>query len=119
MKKIFISFLSLAVFASVFYFSSCKTKKIAKTACNYSPTYTADIKPIMDANCMPCHSAEKHKHNFDVSSYEATKESAKAKNFIPSLKHEAGVEPMPMKKDKLSDETIEKISCWIQNGMPK
>ncbi len=119
MKKYFTIISTLMILAISIYISSCKTKKATKTACASSPTYTADIKSILDANCMPCHSAEKHKHNIDLSSYESTKEIATAKSFLGSLRHEAGYEAMPMKKDKLDDATIEKISCWVQNGMAK
>jgi cytochrome c553 len=119
MKNIFTTSLSLVAIAACIYFSACKTKKAPATACASSPTYTADIKSILDASCMPCHSAEKHKHNIDLSGYETTKESAAGKNFLGSIRHEAGYDAMPAKADKLSDATIEKISCWIQNGMPK
>ena len=125
MKKYALT-ISIAVTAVCVYLSSCKTKKEVKTACASSPTYTADVKSIFDANCMPCHSAEKHKHNIDLSSYETTKEASQGKNFLGAIRHEAGYDAMPpppqpplQDNKKLSDATIEKISCWIQNGMPQ
>ena len=120
MKKILTTFIVLITVATGAYLSSCNPKKeITKTACASSPTYTADIKPIMDLSCMPCHSSENHKHNIDLSSYEGTKAAAGAKSFMGSVKHEVGFDEMPMKKDKLNDATIEKLSCWVQNGMVK
>lgn len=125
MKKVSVS-LILAVAIGLLYLSSCKTKKEVKAACTSSPTYTADIKSILDANCMPCHSAEKHKHNIDLSSYETAKESAQGKNFLGAIRHEAGYDAMPPPpkppledNKRLSDDVIEKLACWIQNGMPK
>jgi uncharacterized membrane protein len=120
MKKYITAIIAVTTTAGCVYLSSCKPKKeVSKTACASSPTFTADIKPIFDASCMPCHSAEKHKHNIDLSSYGSSKDAAKGKNFLGSLRHKAGYEPMPMKKDKLAEDVIEKISCWIQNGMPQ
>lgn len=120
MKKLFIVSVSLLLVVMIGYLSSCNPKKkVATTGCASSPTFTTDIKPIMDASCMPCHNAQNHKHNIDLSSYEGTKAAAGAKSFLGSMKHEAGFAPMPMKKDKLDDATIEKLSCWVQNGMPK
>jgi hypothetical protein len=75
---------------------------------------------------MPCHNSEKHKHNIDLSNYDGAKDAAKGKNFLGAIRHQEGFDAMPpppkpplADTKKLSDETIEKISCWIQNGMPK
>lgn len=121
MKRILASTTLILILGSIFYLSSCKSKKVttSSTKCASSPTYTADIKPIFDASCMPCHSAEKRKHNIDVSSYASSKEAAKSKSLLGSIKHEVGYDAMPLKHDKLSDVQIEKVACWIQNGMPE
>ena len=127
MKKNLITIFTFAAIASLVYLASCTPKKATtKTACTSSPTYTADIKQIFDGNCMPCHSAEKHKHNIDLSNYETTKESAKGKNFLGAIRHEAGYDAMPpppqpplQDNKRLSDATIEKIACWIKNGSPQ
>lgn len=124
MKKYFKVGLSLSVIAACIYISSCKPKQVAtkttQTACVSSPTYTADIKQILDANCgTTCHSAEKKKHGIDLSSYEPSKESASRNSFMGSIRHEDGFEPMPANHAKLDDATIEKLSCWVKNGMPK
>ena len=120
MKKILLVLTAILLIIGFACLASCKPKKeIAKTACAPSPTFAADVKPIFEGNCMPCHNSEKHKNNIDLSSYATSKDAAKGKNFLGSLKHEPGYDPMPMKKDKLNDETIGKISCWIQNGMPE
>ena len=120
MKKYFTTAIALTAIAASIYLFACKTKKeTTKIACASSPTYTADIKSILDANCMPCHSAEKHKHNIDLSKYETAKAAAADKSFLGSIRHEAGYEPMPVKHDKLDDATIQKLSCWVQTGLLK
>ena len=124
MKNYTSAVFTIAALAGTIYLTSCKTKQPAPTASTTttaaSVTYTADIKPILDAACATtCHSAEKHKHNIDLSTYESTKEIAKSKSFLGSIRHEEGYDAMPAKADKLDNATIEKIANWVQGGMAK
>lgn len=113
------SIMILSVLISLIY--SCKSSKPAeKSSCAAVPTYSAEIKNILDQNCAStCHSAEKKKDGIDLSTYETAKQFAANKNFMGSIEHKAGFAPMPAKKPKLDDATIMKLSCWIQNGMPQ
>ena len=130
MKKQFTIFASLTSLAVCIYISSCKTKKAVPAVTTTvgstpMPTYMADIKPILDANCAAtCHSAEKHKHNIDLSTYESSKEVAKSKSFLGAINHEAGYDPMPpisigSTAGKLDQTTIDKITAWVKGGMAK
>lgn len=81
-------------------------------------TYKVDIKPIMDAHCAKsCHSAEKHASGMDLSTYEKVVEFAPKKYFMASLKHIGTYAKMPKNADKLSDESIQILDCWIETGM--
>jgi hypothetical protein len=102
-------------------FNSCKTQSVPPAAvvtCNDpKPTYTADVKPILDANCAgTCHSAINHAANIDLSKYETVKAVSSNKKFLGSIRHDKGFEPMPRKNPKLSDDDIHKIACWVQGG---
>ena len=121
MKKLFTVLFSFAAVAVLIYHSSCKNKSAATktTACKPSPTYTADIKNILEGNCFPCHNGEKKKRGLDLSTYETSKAAAVEKNFLGSINHEDAYTPMPKNHDKLDDPTIAKISCWVKNGMPQ
>ncbi|MFY0643625.1 MAG: hypothetical protein JXR19_04095 [Bacteroidia bacterium] len=83
-----------------------------------SPNYTDHIKPVMDNLCTPCHISSSDA-GVNVSTYNNTKSAAGQSVFVKSLKHEAGAEPMPKNAAKLSDNTIELIECWIENGFPE
>jgi hypothetical protein len=100
---------------------SCKTKNNTSIARREPmPTYTTDIKKILDEYCATtCHSSEKKKRGIDLSSYEASKEAAAYANFLGSIRHEAAYEEMPANHKKLDNVTIQKIACWVNNGMPK
>ncbi|MBC7411367.1 MAG: hypothetical protein H7331_02800 [Bacteroidia bacterium] len=85
------------------------------------PTYTTDIKPIMDLNCATssCHSASAKTNGKDYSSYASTKALATDKAYLGSMQHLSGYDAMPKNASKLSDANLQKIYCWIQNGMPQ
>ncbi len=123
MKKIITASLTIATVAMAVYMSSCKSKQttqVTSVCKGENPTYTADIKTIIDANCAStCHSERKKADGIDLSSYENVKMEAEKKRFIGSMKHEAGFDPMPKKHDKLDEATLQKISCWVENGMVK
>lgn len=117
---------------SVFAVQACAPKKaaestpgIAETAApvvsavcnNTNYTYTSDVKSIIDNNCAKsCHSASNHAGGINLSSYELVKEEALKTRFMMSLKHEGTYAPMPKKSPKLSDSTLNILSCWIENG---
>ncbi len=124
MKKYLTTFLSLAILAAFLQTAACKSKKTATTTegapCSTIPTYTAEIKNIIDLNCAnECHNAKKKKHNIDISTYDLAKAAAANRNFMGTINHLPGYDPMPDKKPKLDDVTIQKLTCWIQNGMPQ
>ena len=127
---------TLSLIASILlvaYFSSCKTSKPAAqtktteqakvtiSTCNgKTPSYTANIKSIIDASCASsCHSARNRADGIDLSNYEEVKAEAAKKRFMGSMKHESGYDPMPKKANKLDDASLQLIACWIENGMPQ
>lgn len=81
------------------------------------PSYDFHIAEIMNAHCSPCHTSN-NEGGYNMSSYNNTKNAAEKSAFLASIKHEAGVDPMPEGQAKLSDSTIQLIECWINNGYP-
>ncbi len=125
MKKNIFILATCGIVITTALFVSCKgTKQTAGTTdkknnCASIPTYTGEIKAIMDANCAAtCHSAKKKADGIDLSTYEVLKTEAVKRHFMGSIRQESGFAPMPKKAPKLGDETIQKIACWIENGMP-
>jgi hypothetical protein len=109
-----------AVLIAIAVIAACKSKPVATASkcTDTSLTFTNDIKPIMDLNCAStCHSAKKHAHGIDLSTYENVKAAAADKSFMGSIRHQGVYTPMPKNHDKLDEVTLQKISCWIDNGM--
>jgi uncharacterized membrane protein len=126
MKKNIAFFSIVACIATTAIVVSCKSKKETaktesekKTSCgNAETSYAKDVKPILDANCASsCHSAKKKSDGIDLSSYETVKDIAGRKSFLGAIRHESGYTPMPKNRGKLDEASIQKISCWVENGM--
>ena len=86
-----------------------------------TPTYTADIKPILDANCAlsGCHDAITVEQGKNLSTYDGAKAASQNDDFLGAIQHKSGFSPMPRNAPKLSDELIKRIGCWVQNGAPQ
>ncbi|MFN4234791.1 MAG: hypothetical protein ACK4IK_08300 [Bacteroidia bacterium] len=122
-KKIMYVGISLLSF-SIFY--ACGTSK--KTEVVSAPidcssvnelSYKNDILPILEPNCASsgCHNDKSRKHNISVLNIEDVKNAATKGELLGTIKHEKGYPKMPMFKPKLKNEDIQKIECWVKNGM--
>jgi cytochrome c len=100
-------------------------KKDAKAA-----SYARDIKPILENNCSKCHSGDKPKGGFDVSSVESMmKGSKKSKDkTVVGGKPDAsqmyklvskGAMPPKAAKQRPSKAEIQLIHKWIKEGAKK
>ena len=95
------------------------------------PTYyTAQVKPILDANCARCHGGENHRGGLNMDTRESLLKGGHhgpaivpgdgAKSMMVKLiRHEGPADDpmdMPPKKDKLSDADIAVVTKWINAG---
>lgn len=104
--------------------SACtKDKETTETidCSNTAPTYTLDVKPILDANCATsgCHDAATKKDGKDFSTYESTIQHTSNDAFLGAIQHKSGFSPMPRNAPKLSDADIKTLTCWVENGVPE
>ncbi len=107
------------VVAMVSLMWGCKKDEPLKYDCTgLTPTYTVDIKPIFDANCVSsgCHNSGSKRAGYDLSSYSGAKSASGKKALMGSIQHLKGYSNMPRGKSKLSNEQLKTISCWIENG---
>ena len=80
-------------------------------------TYSNDVAKILeDAGCSGVYCHGSGNGGFTINDYKTTKSSAENPKFLMAIKHEISVSPMPKSGSMLSDENIQKIECWIQNG---
>lgn len=80
------------------------------------PTYTANIKSIIDGNCVSCHSPAGQNSGVPLQTYAQV--SGKSSGIKIRIEKPAG-DPLVMPKGgKLSQANIDLINKWIANGMP-
>lgn len=110
MKKLFVVLILLAPFVLQF----CSSSKNAAKKQPEKITYTANVQPLMVANCSPCHFPPKgNKKAFD--NYNAVKgDIDQILSRINRNPEDKGF--MPFKHPKLSDSTINVLVQWKNDG---
>ena len=81
-------------------------------------SYSAGIKPILDANCVGCHNGPSAPLGINLTTYTGVKTVASNGRLLGAVTHQAGFKPMPQGSAKLSDCKISQIQKWVQAGAP-
>lgn len=87
------------------------------------------VRPVLAQHCYKCHGPEKQNNGLRLDSraaivkgsdYGAVVEPGKpdGAKLLKAIRHEAGVEAMPHKADKLPDDAIAALTEWVKMGMP-
>lgn len=101
---------------------SCDKESVDMIDCTgLTPTYTADIKVILDNSCAKsgCHDPLTKSNGYDFSTYNTAMPISQGANFLGAVQHKSGFKPMPMDGPKLSDSKVQLLTCWVQNGSPE
>jgi len=109
----------IAIFLTVMI-SSCK--HVVKYDCTgTTPTYTANVKPILDNTCSgnECHVGGHAASGIDLSTYAGASSASKKKSFMGSIQHKPFYQNMPKNAPILPDAEIHVLSCWVENGSPE
>lgn len=89
--------------------------------CNgITPTYTSDIKAILDESCAKsgCHDAITQTDGKNFSTYAGASAVSLTNAFLGAIQHKQGFTPMPFDGPQLSEDKIQLLTCWVQNGSP-
>ncbi len=87
----------------------------------FVPTYSAEIKPILDGSCAisGCHNAISAQGGINLSNYATAAIESKNDRFLGTIQHKKGYSQMPEDSPKLSNDKIELLTCWVQSGSPE
>ncbi|MBN9295745.1 MAG: cytochrome c [Filimonas sp.] len=78
--------------------------------------YSANVLPIIQANCYSCHANGQVNGGVTLGSYANVKAQVDNGNLVAVITHAAGYPAMPYNLPKLSDCDINKIKDWIARG---
>jgi hypothetical protein len=117
MKKIF----TILTLISITLFVACSKKSNPGKSVTEAPkekatTYTADIVPLLQAKCTPCHLPSKGGFKADFENY------ASAKKYGADMLTRVQLNPgergfMPFKHTKLPEEEIAVFKKWVEQGL--
>ena len=83
-------------------------------------SYSADIRPILDANCLGCHQGATPYGGFSLETYNDVVAKVNSGRFYGAVAWEQGFVPMPFGASMpLPDCSLDKIKAWIDAGTPK
>lgn len=81
-------------------------------------TYSGTINPILQANCLGCHSSAGSGGGILLNTFSAVKGQVNNGRLWGAINWQSGFSQMPKNSSKLSDCDITKIGIWIQQGAP-
>lgn len=115
-----------AVVAAVSAYASHEAPWEPRVFAASTPTYSADVEPILKKHCLSCHSSAQHKSGLILESYSALLKGGRhgqsivphdAKSSLMVQMLEGDIEPqMPADEDPLPASEIELIKSWINGG---
>jgi hypothetical protein len=97
--------------------STTKTTAVETLDCSKKAVVYADIKSVIETSCSGCHNEKHAKAGFNALSIESIKTAANTGELLGSIKHSSGYLGMPKGAPQLEQATIDKIECWMKNGM--
>lgn len=115
-KYIFVVLAICLAFCSCYYDSEEDLYTNVPCSVGTKISYVNQIKPIIEINCMPCHSQVSQNGNVDLEGHNQMKTYVNNGRLIGSIKHLAGYSKMPVSTPKLSECNIQKIEKWIEEG---
>ncbi len=104
---------------SVLVFVSCDSSATQEiSAVVENPTYSANIKSVIDSKCVNCHSGGDTSPNLE--SYDEVKNATLNGNLVCSISSTfCGSNRMPIGSNALYDSTIATINNWLTDGCPQ
>ncbi|WP_191906983.1 c-type cytochrome domain-containing protein [Adhaeribacter soli] len=79
-------------------------------------TYSRTIFPIIQSNCLGCHSGASASGGLNYSTHAGLAAVARNGRLVGAVSHKAGYKSMPQGGNKLSDCNITLIKKWVRDG---
>jgi len=80
--------------------------------------FAANVKPLLEASCLSCHSSTNTSGGVSFSTYTDVKVTVDNGKLLNSIKHTSGTSAMPQGAEKWNDCKITIVEKWINDGAP-
>ena len=103
--------------------ASCSKEQADPGSCNIDiedARFGSDILPIITTNCAisNCHNTITVAAQIQLTDHSTISSFALQERFLGAIKQEGGFPFMPQGANKLPEEKIAQIECWILRGVP-
>jgi hypothetical protein len=97
------------------FLCSCAKDKVPTefTSCGDTVSFSEDIQPLVDINCLGCHNEVAAANNVILTNH--TRISNEANRMLNSMQA-SGMDLMPFGGPPLNDSLIQLFQCWILQG---
>ena len=91
---------------------------ICNSECDLSSvSYSQDIEPIVNTNCLGCHAGNSPSGDLLLTSYNEIKSAVSNRNLQETINYQSDFSVMPPNQ-QMNDCNIAKFAAWIDLGMP-
>jgi hypothetical protein len=91
----------------------------SQTTCDTTNmSYSTDINPILENNCVSCHNTTQANDGVILTDYNNVLIQINNGNLVNVIEHNPGYPEMPQGLPQLSSCTINKIVAWVNRGAP-
>jgi hypothetical protein len=103
--------LSIVLFASL-VLMSCTKDKTSDPECETSVSFSQEVMPMLQANCVGCHNGGQPPNLTTHASVSAAADNVLARISL----NEGDALLMPLGGPRFHQDSIRKIKCWIEQG---
>ncbi len=103
--------LSIVLFASL-VLMSCTKDKTADPECETPVSFSQEVMPMLQANCVACHNGGQPPNLTTHASVSAAADNVLARISL----NEGDPALMPLNGPRFHQDSIRKIKCWIDQG---
>lgn len=119
LKKCFYILILTAGVSSCYYDKEDELYPRDPNGCDTSNvTYNKTILPMLQNQCLVCHSQASASGNIVLEGYDQVKTHVDDGRFFGAISHAPGFTPMPHNMPKLPECTVNHVKAWINKGAP-
>ncbi|MEM6630695.1 MAG: hypothetical protein AAF694_13530 [Bacteroidota bacterium] len=79
-------------------------------------SFSLAVFPIIQSNCLPCHSASRSSGNVVLEDHGDVLVEVNSGRLMGTITHSPGFSPMPRNANKLPDCEISTVQAWVKQG---